>query len=201
MAGEDIVELVERYVKPYAHPGDRVFISERVVAITQGRAFSIKDIKPSWLARFLVRFVRKSPYGIGLGSPWTMQLAIREVGVPRILLAAFCSAVTKPLGIRGIFYKVAGNNVNAIDGPCDYTLSPYHRYAKLGPARPHEVAREIRDTTGHETVIIDANDLGVKVLGKSSVALSEAWCCSVFRDNPLGQSSERTPICIVRAQP
>src|SRR3990167_1216169 len=93
MSGEDILEVIERYVKPYAKYGDLVFVSERIVAIAQGRAFPIKDIKPSWLARFLVRFVYKSPYGIGLGSPWTMELAIREAGVLRILFAAFCSAI------------------------------------------------------------------------------------------------------------
>jgi len=43
-------------------------------------AFPIKDIRPSFLAKFLVKFVHKSPYGIGLGSPWTMELAIKEGG-------------------------------------------------------------------------------------------------------------------------
>ncbi len=200
MSGENIIDVIEQYVKPYAKYGDLVFVSERVVAIAQGRAFPIKDIKPSWLARFLVRFVHKSPYGIGLGSPWTMELAIREVGAMRILFAAFCSAITKPFGMKGVFYKVVGNNINAIDGPCDYTLPPYNEYAKLGPARPHEVARQIRDKIGYETVIIDANDLGVAILGKSNEELSDDWCKAVFRDNPLGQSSERTPICIVRQQ-
>lgn len=200
MSGENIVDVIDRYVKPYAKYGDLVFVSERVVAIAQGRAFPIKDIKPSWLARFLVRFVHKSPYGIGLGSPWTMELAIREVGAWRILFAAFLSAITKPFGIKGVFYKVVGNNINAIDGPCDYTLPPYNEYAKLGPVRPHEVARAIRDKIGYETVIVDANDLGVAILGKSNDDLSDDWCKAIFRDNPLGQSSERTPICIVRAQ-
>ncbi|MSR85340.1 F420-0--gamma-glutamyl ligase [Candidatus Uhrbacteria bacterium] len=191
-------EIVERYAKLYVQSGDMLFISERVVAITQGRAFPIKDIKPSWLANLLVKFVHKSPYGIGLGSPWTMELAIREAGALRMLLAAAASAVTKPFGMRGVFYKVVGNNINAIDGPCSYTLPPYNEYAKLGPAKPMQVARELADMVGCPVVIIDANDLGAVVLGKSSKEIDDEWCKRIFRDNPLGQTKEQTPLCLVR---
>ncbi|MEO0094856.1 MAG: coenzyme F420-0:L-glutamate ligase [candidate division WOR-3 bacterium] len=197
-AQDDIFKIVEQYVFSHLKEGDVVFLSERIVAITQGRAFPIKDIKPSWLAGFLVRFVHKSPYGIGLGSPWTMELAIREAGILRILSAAFVSAITKPLGIRGLFYVVAGKSVAAIDGPCHYTLPPYNEYAKLGPKNPNKVARLLKERFKYDFVIIDANDLGVSVLGKSSPKISDDFCKKVFRDNPLGQSSQQTPIAIVR---
>ncbi|HEX7320356.1 MAG TPA: coenzyme F420-0:L-glutamate ligase [bacterium] len=197
-AGDDLFKIVDEYVKPHLQAGDMIFISERVVAITQGRAYPIKDIKPSWLARFLVKFVYKSPHGIGLGSPWTMELAIREAGAFIILLAAMVSAVTKLFGIKGMFYVIAGKRVAAIDGPCDYTLPPYNQYAKLGPKNPNKVARLLKEKFGHEVVIIDANDLGVVVLGRSSKNITEQFGKNVFRDNPLGQSSQQTPLCIVR---
>ena len=127
-----------------------------------------------------------------------MELAIKEAGVARILIAALASAVTKPFGIKGAFYKIVGKNVNAIDGPCSYTLPPYNEYAKLGPANPNKVAAEIKKAIGNDVVIIDANDLGVAVLGKSDGNITDDFCKSVFKDNPLGQSSEQTPLCIVR---
>ncbi len=197
-ADDDIIAVAKKYAAPYLQAGDQLFMSERIVAISQGRAYPIKDIHPSWLAKLLVRFVHKSPYGIGLGSPWTMELALCEAGAPRMLLAAAASALTKPFGMRGIFYKVVGNNINAIDGPCSYTLPPYNEYAKLGPAKPDKVAREISATIGCPVVIIDANDLGVVVLGKSDASISSALCGEIFKDNPLGQSTEQTPLCIVR---
>jgi len=196
--GDDIVEVCKKYVGPYLQNGDLLLISERIVAISQGRAFPIKDIKPSPLAKFLVKFVHKSPYGIGLGSPWTMELAIKEGGAFRIIIGALVAAITKPFGIRGVFYKVVGKNINAIDGPCDYTLPPYNQYAKLGPAEPEKVAKKLKSEINHDVVIIDANDLGVAVLGKSSNDISDDFCKNVFRDNPLGQSSEQTPLCIIR---
>lgn len=195
---DDIVEIVKRYAKPHLLNNDILFISERIVAISQGRAFPIKDITPSPLAKFLVQFVHKSPYGIGLRSPWTMELAIREGGVLRIIIGALAAAFTKPFGVKGIFYKVVGKNINAIDGPCDYTLPPYNEYAKLGPAEPEKVAKKIKLEINSDVVIIDANDLGVAVLGKSNKDISELFCKNVFKDNPLGQSAEQTPLCIVR---
>ncbi len=198
MAGDDIVDICKKYAVGYMRPGDMLFVSERVVAISQGRAFPIADIMPSLLARILVKFVRKSPHGIGLGSIWTMELAIREAGVARILFAAFVSALTKPFGARGIFYRIVGHNINAIDGPCSYTLPPYNQYAKLGPKNPHKVARVIATAIGYEVVIIDANDLGVAVLGKSDSLITDDFCKGVFKDNPLGQSTEQTPLAIVR---
>lgn len=193
-----IADVVRRYALPHLVNGDILFISERIVAISQGRAFPIKDIRPSRLAKLLVRFVHKSPYGIGLGSPWTMELAIMEAGVLRMLLGAFASAVTKPFGIKGVFYNIVGNNINAIDGPCSYTLPPYNEYAKLGPSKPEKVAVSLKTEFGYDIVIIDANDLGVAVLGKSGNGISDAFCRNVFVDNPLGQSVEQTPLCIVR---
>ncbi len=196
--GEDIVDVVLKYVSPYLQKGDIVFVSEKVVAISQGRAFPINEIKPSPLATILSRFVRKTPYGIGLGSPWTMELAIREAGVLRILLASLVAAVTKPFGIRGMFYRVAGKNIASIDGPTPYTLPPYNRYAKLPPKKPDEVAKRIANRLGCKVVIVDANDLGVEALGISHREISEKFVKGVFRDNPLGQESQQTPICIVR---
>lgn len=197
---DDLGAVVERYAAAHLAAGDLLFMSERMVAITQGRAYPIEQIKASRLAKFLVRFVVKTPYGIGLGSEWTMELAIREVGRARILLAALVSALTKPFGIRGMFYRVAGRKVAAIDGPTEHTLPPYNRYATLAPERPDDVARDLRARFGCGVVIIDANDLGVEVLGRSDDGIDIGFARAVFRDNPLGQSSQSTPLCIVRRQ-
>lgn len=195
---DPIVPTISRYVKDIVKAGDIIFISEKIIAIMQKRSFPIKTIKPSSSAKFFSKFVLKTPYGIGLGSPWTMELAIREAGLLRIFLGALAVLITKPFGIRGVFYKVVGKRVNAIDGPCEYTLPPYNKYAKLPPKDPDKVAKQIREALGNEVVIIDANDLGVDVLGKSSPIIDDKFAKAVFKDNPLGQTNEQTPIGIVR---
>ncbi|MEI6627092.1 MAG: coenzyme F420-0:L-glutamate ligase [bacterium] len=197
MFGDKIEDVVEKYAKPILQANDWLFISEKVVAVTQGRAYKIVDIKVSFLANFLVKFVYKSPYGIGLGRPQTMQLAINEAGAWRILLGALVSAITKPFGVRGIFYKVVGKGINAIDGPCDYTLPPYNQYAVLGPKDPDKVAAMLAEKNNCEVVIVDANDLGVAILGASK-NVDRKLAAEIFRDNPLGQTNEQTPLCVVR---
>ncbi|MEL7623392.1 MAG: coenzyme F420-0:L-glutamate ligase [Clostridiales bacterium] len=199
MASDSLRPVLDHYLAPYLQPGDYVFISEKIVAITQGRAFPVEEIKPGRWAKILSSFVQKSAHGIGLGMPCTMELAIREIGLLKILFAAVCSAVTKLFGIHGVFYRILGEQARAIDGPCDYTIPPYNRYAKLAPSRPNEAAKELAAHIGAKIVIIDANDLGVEVLGRSHPdEIDIDFCKEVFGDNPLGQGAEQTPICILR---
>lgn len=192
-----IIDVVAKYTKGKLEKNDIVVISERVVAISQGRSYLLEDIHPTFWAKLLSQFVHNHPGGIGLRNPYTMQLAIQEAGLWRILLAAGAAVVTKPLGMRGIFYHVAGNGVNAIDGPCDYTLPPGNNSAKLGPKNPKKVARDISEHIGNAVVIIDANDYGVNVLGTSQ-GVDKELIKEAFRDNPMGQSDEQTPVIILR---
>lgn len=196
--GENLLAVADRYVAKALRQDDYLFLSEKLVAICQGRAFDIDDIAPRPLARFLCRFVSRSPYGIGLGSPWTMELALRDAGVLRILFAALCSALTKPFGIKGVFYQVAGVRARAVDGPCACTIPPYNHYAKMAPADPDREAQSLSRHLGCPVVVIDANDLSVEVLGRSSRRINVNFCRQVFRDNPLGQSCQSTPMAIVR---
>ncbi len=196
--GDNLTEILRQYALPHAQPGDLIFMSEKIVAISQGRSYPIAEIKVSKMATFLSSKVYKSPYGIGLGSPWTMQLAINEIGYARIFLGIFVHLLFKPFGIKGMFYRVVGRTVAAIDGPCDYTLPPYNKYAKLGPKDPDKVAAKLKSDTGFDVVIIDANDLGVNILGRSDKKFPTEILAAIFKDNPLGQASEQTPVCIVR---
>jgi hypothetical protein len=197
---DDAAEVVARYVGPLPDGVRLVAVSERMVAITQGRSYPIKDIRPSRLARLLERFVTRPGYGIGLGSAETMELAIREVGAPRILLAAGIAAITRPFGIHGLFYRVAGPQAKAIDGPTSYTIPPYNQAATLGPKDPDGAARALAAAIGTPVAIIDANDAGCAVLG-ASPGVDRRFVEQLFADNPLGQAREQTPICLVREVP
>ncbi len=196
---DDVIsDVLDKYVREYLEDGDTIIISEKIIAISQGRAFPIDEIKVSRLAKFLSRFVVKTNYGIGLGMPETMELCIREVGRPKVLFAAACAAVGKLFRKKGVFYNICGMKARAIDGPCDYTLPPYNRYAKMAPDRPNEVAAELTKHIGHDVVIIDANDIAATVLGVCRKDYPETFASQVFSDNPLDQCSQQTPIAIVR---
>ncbi|WP_194924042.1 asparagine synthase (glutamine-hydrolyzing) [Catenulispora pinisilvae] len=182
-------------------------VSEKVVAISQGRSYFLWEIKPSFAARKLQKFVVRTPAGIGLGSPETMQLAIQEAGLPRIVAASAAGAVGKVVGRKGLFYQLAGPAVRAIDGPTQYSLYPSNVSAKLAPAQPDKAAAELADrirkvlpATAAENfqgvAIIDANDLGCNILGQATT-VGEDKIAEMFKDNPLGQGAQRTPLAVV----
>jgi len=196
---DTLEDVLETYVKPVYTDGDIVFMSEKAVSCVQKRAVKMVDIRPRPLAVFLSRFVYKTPYGIGLGIPETMEMALVECGTLRILFAAFISIIGKLFGRRGWFYIIAGDKARSIDGPCSYTLPPYNEYVVLGPRDPEKTAREVAQKTGIPLfAIVDLNDLGGNILGVSDSSLDTKRLLQILRDNPLGQTSEQTPIGIIR---
>ncbi|MEA2064954.1 MAG: coenzyme F420-0:L-glutamate ligase [Patescibacteria group bacterium] len=194
---KDPVETICKYAKNVVQKGDIVFVSEKVIAVMQGRSYQIDKIKSSKIATKLSKYVYKNPAGIGLAIPETMQLAIEEAGLLRILFAAFAAAITKPFGIKGMFYRVAGDKARSIDGPVPYAIPPYNNYASKGPINPKKIAKNISAKINVPVAIVDANDLGVRILGASK-GVDKKLLAKILKDNPLGQSDECTPIGIVR---
>lgn len=197
---DDIVDVAMQYGAPVMEDKDDIlFISEKCVACTQeGRAIPIKDIKPRKLATFLSKFVLKTPYGIGLGMPETMEMALRECGTLRILFAAAISAVGKLFGIRGWFYNIAGYKARSIDGPCHNTIPPYNEYVVLSPKDPEKVAKQIAEKLGYRVMIVDINDLEGQILGASDDSMDLDLYARVLKDNPLGQDDQQTPMGVIR---
>ena len=200
MFGEDIVEVVTRYAADVVRPGDTLFVTEKIVAITQGRSYPVDSIDARPLAHRLSRYVTKTSHGIGLGMPETMEMALRECGTPRILFAAAVAAVTKAFGRKGDFYRIAGPKARGIDGPTHNTIPPYNTQVVLVPLRPREVARELQVALGGaiEVAIVDINDFGGNVLGSTLTPAGEKQLVGILADNPLGQNHQSTPLGVVR---
>ena len=193
-----IADVAEKYAMEHMQEGDILFISEKCVACSQKRAVPLDEINPRPLAKLLCKFVLKTPHGIGLGIPETMEMALRECGTFRILCAAFVSAIGKLFRRRGWFYAVAGYRAESIDGPTPYTLPPYNKCVVLGPEDPDKVAREAAERIGHQVIIVDINDLAGKILGASDETLDRELLPKILKDNPLGQSAQQTPMGIIR---
>lgn len=200
-SGDNLLQIIKESTSPYLEiikEKNRVIvIGEKAVSISQGRGFPVKDIKPSMWAKFFVKYVTKSNVGIGLGAPETLELAFREVGIPRMLIAAIISGITKPFGIKGMFYRIAGQQARSIDGPVDYAIPPYNTYAVMAAKNPQRVTEEISKAMNDFPIgIIDANDIGQNLLGATNIK-DPNFIKKAFKDNPLGQGSEQTPIAIV----
>jgi len=203
LKGDDLLQAVADGLRDSGEallPGDILFVSEKAVGASQGRYFLLDDdiLKPRPLAKLLSKYVTKTPAGIGLGMPETMECALRECGVPRILLAAFIGALGKLFGKKGWFYGVAGSKARSIDGPTNGTIPPFNRAVSLSPEDPDGVSRRLAERFGCMTAVIDVNDLGGNILGAWPPALDRNLLVEVLRDNPLGQGVESTPVGIAR---
>ena len=195
---DDMLDIVKEYALPILKTGDIISISESPLAITQGRAIPVSELKIGLLARVLWRFVAKVPYGIGLRAPTSMQCAIDECGAFRILLAAGIGALSKLIGRSGDFYRIAGMQAALIDAASTSPIPPYNETVIKGPLNPGKEAQRITDAIGYQVAIMDINDIGGCWMIGASKGLSKNFMEMVMKDNPQGQSDELTPICIIR---
>ena len=77
-------------------------------------------------------------------DPYKLQLAINMVGAPRVVFASVVSAITKPFGVKGLFYKIVGKE--------ELSVNSFHRRCAT--------ANEIYRTVGvSEDGVIEAMEL------------------------------------------
>lgn len=195
--GERLAKTLTPYLRDRIAKDDIIVLGEKIVAIAEGRAVLVKSVRPRRFARFLSKRVRPLGYGMGLRRPETMEMAIREVGLGRILLASAAGALDRLVGRTGDFYRVAGRQVASIDGPGPTTIPPYDQYIVLAPADPQKVANQLAKNLGACVAVVDVNDIGCEVLA-TSPGVDKRRVEELLRDNPMGQGAQRTPVAILR---
>ncbi len=194
---DDLVLALKEHLE-LARPGDTVGVSETVVILLTGRTVDINTVQPGRLARMLAGHVRpRGEHARGLSVPEKMEYVIRTVGRWRIIAAAVGGALTRPLGMRGTFYRIAGPIARDVDG------GPHTAYEHvLLPALDSKVAQQICDDLERAldigVSIVDLNDFGGSIRAVSPRSLSAGTLASVLRDNPLGQHLTSTPFVLVR---
>lgn len=194
---DNLDNIISQYVLPVAKENDIIVLCQKIVSIVQKKLVYKKDIKPGFWAKFLSKFAKKTPYGFSVGNPYKMQVAINLAGLPRIFLASFCSGVCKLFGIRGVFYIIAGHEINQIDGFYGEAFPQYADMGILGIKNCDDLCDELKNKYGFGFVVADVNDLGENILGISS-GLDKKLILDILKDNPAGQSNEQTPIVILR---
>ncbi|MEG2119116.1 MAG: F420-0--gamma-glutamyl ligase, partial [Pseudoflavonifractor sp.] len=102
--GESYIDLMNQYVVPCYETGDILSMSEKVIALCQGRVVTEAEVKPGFWAKVLSRCVHQTAAGPGMGLPVKMQFAINVCGLGRVLWAAICAALDKLRGVHGTFY-------------------------------------------------------------------------------------------------
>jgi hypothetical protein len=203
LRGDNLIEAIQEGLSLACidiFPHDILFVSEKAVGGSQGRYYVLgeDELSVSPLAEFLSRFVTRTPSGIGLGMPETMECALRECGVVRILAAAVAGGITRLFGRRGDFYRIAGSCARSIDGPTHGTIPPFNNAVSLAPLDPEAVAKQLSEKFGCAAAVVDINDLGGNILGCYPPETDRDLLVRILGDNPLGQGTAQTPAGIVR---
>jgi len=192
---DDIVDAIEYYAGARVTADDLVCCAESVVAVTQGRIARPEELNISGAARFACRFI--PDYG-SLASPHGMQALMDVEGKWRVLFALFAGFLGKLVGKNGLFYQWGGKEAALIDDVTG-TMPPFDKAIVYGPAEPDQVAARIRDRVGaFGGMIADVNDLKrSRVVGVSDGVNGEL-AAQLLLDNPFGNASQKTPICIIK---
>ena len=196
---DSYIHIIKEYVLGIYQVGDIISISEKIISICQNRIIKREDIKISFWAKILSKFASHPDTGVGVGEPIKMQYAINKAGLIKVLFASILSSITKLFGKKGIFYEIIGQEVSGLDG---FYAHVWNEYKDIGieiPENPNGVCNEIKEKLGISCMIVDSNDFGQVILGKSSdIALSDDILIQMIRDNPAGQGRQRTPIILIR---
>ncbi len=198
--GEDYIEIFRKYVSPIYEKGDIISSSEKIIALCQNRVIKREDIKIGILAKFLSKFAsQKNRGGYGVGKAINMQYAIDKVGILKVLLVSICSGITKIFGIKGVFYKIVGQEVTGLDGFYDGAWKEYKDIGIEIPKNSTKVCNEIKEKLGISCMVVDSNDFGQEILGKSDdIKQSMQELKQIIKDNPAGQGKQQTPLILIR---
>ena len=191
---DSTIEVLRDYAGKLVQPGDILTIGETPVAVIQGRYTHPSMVEPTWIARLLCRVFHPTS---SLATACGLQTLIDQVGPTRVILAWSVGLALKIVGLKGWFYRLAGDQARLIDDITG-TTPPYDQTIVLGPEDPVRLCQDAADALGVAVAIVDVNDLGrVKVLASSS-GCDESLLHRALRPNPAGNANERTPLVLVR---
>ncbi len=192
---DDIVDAVEKYTKGKIGPDDVITVAESVVAITQGNIVRPDELKISCLARICCRFI--PDYG-SLATPHGMQSLMEKEGEWRVAFALFAGFVGKVIGQRGLFYKWGGRQAALIDDVTG-TMPPFDKCVVYGPEEPEKVCAALKERLGcFGAMIADVNDLKRSRIVGATPGMNAELASNLLIDNPFGNASQKTPICILK---
>ena len=194
---DDPLQVLRDYAAPHLQPGDVVALAETPLAVMQGRYRLGTTVEPSCLARQLCRVFH--PHS-SLATACGLQALIDLVGPARVLCAWLGGVLLRLLGIRGGFYRLAGEQARLIDDLTG-TIPPYDRTIVLGPERSQALVTRLAQALGQPVVVVDVNDLGrVKIVARSG-GVNPDLVHGALAANPAGNASEGTPLVLIRPCP
>ncbi len=188
------IETVLNYCKDITKKNDILTIGETPLAIMQGRYIAPQNLEYNIFSKILCYFFHPTS---SLATACGMQLLIDKIGVTRITFSLILGFLFKCIGIKGIFYRLTGFESSLIDD-ISGTVIPYDKSIVMGPIMTKLFCEKLSKQLEVEVAVVDVNDLGgVKILASSNKSVNNILK-DILKDNPAGNSDEKTPIVLIR---
>ena len=191
---DDPISTLKSYLPQDYLPTDILTIGESPLAIMQGRYIDYRTINVSSVARILCKGFHPTS---SLATACGMQVLINIYGPIRIILAWIIGGFCKSFGIKGMFYRLAGEQARLIDDITG-TTPPYDKSIVLGPKDTQQFCLKASKELKINVAVVDVNDLGkVKILSTNDINNSKI-INRALTSNPAGNANQLTPLVIIR---
>ncbi|WP_269605365.1 hypothetical protein [Prochlorococcus marinus] len=192
---DDPIDILKTYMPLNCRPTDILTIGESPLAIMQGRYIDYRNINASLISRLICKGFHPTS---SLATAPGMQTLINISGPTRVIISWLIGGIFKLFGVKGIFYRLAGEQARLIDDITG-TTPPYDKSIVLGPKDTQTFCIEVAKKLNIDVAVVDVNDLGrVKVLSTSNVNNAEI-IKRALTSNPAGNANQQTPLVLIRS--
>ena len=188
------INILKSYIPQDYTPQDILTIGESPLAIMQGQYIDYRSINVSPVAKILCKGFHPTS---SLATACGLQTLINISGPTRVITAWFVGGICKLLGIKGLFYRLAGEQARLIDDITG-TTPPYDKSIVLGPKDALSFCIQASKELNIDVAIVDVNDLGrVKILSTNNINNSKIIKRALMT-NPAGNANQLTPLVLIR---
>ncbi len=191
---DDPLSILKSYIPKDYLPSDILTIGESPLAIMQGKYIDFRTIHVSPIARLLCKGFHPTS---SLATACGMQTLINITGPSRVIISWIIGGIFKFFGIRGMFYRLAGEQARLIDDITG-TTPPYDKSIVLGPKDTNSFCIKASELLKVNVAVVDVNDLGrVKILSTNNINHTEI-IKRALTSNPAGNANQLTPLVLIR---
>ncbi len=192
---DDPIEILKSYMPIKCLPTDILTIGESPLAIMQGRYIDYRNVNTNLISRIICKGFNPTS---SLATASGMQTLINISGPTRVIISWLIGGIFKFFGVRGMFYRLAGEQARLIDDITG-TTPPYDKSIVLGPKDTQIFCIKAAKILNINVAVVDVNDLGrVKILSTNNVNNSEI-IKRALTTNPAGNANQQTPLVLIRS--
>ena len=192
---DDPIGVLKSYMPINYLPTDILTIGESPLAVMQGRYIDYRNINANLISRLMCKGFHPTS---SLATACGMQTLINISGPTRVIISFLIAGIFKILGLKGIFYRLAGSQARLIDDITG-TTPPYDKSIVLGPIDTEKFCITASKKLNINIAVVDVNDLGrVKVLSTNNVNNIKIIKRTLV-SNPAGNANQQTPLVLIRS--